>query len=91
MMSMKPSTKLVKFMTPVSGVLALGWGQYGHIVNMYLILENLLLYYHMYLLKTKCMIMMSMKPSTTIVKFMTPGLWVQALGWGHYGHIVKMY
>ena len=26
-----------------------------------------------------------------IVKFMTPGSVVQALGWGQYGHIVKMY
>ena len=91
MMSMKPSTLIVKFMTPGSGVQALGWGQYGHIVKMYEILENLLLYSHIYLLKTKCMIMMSMRPSTKIVKFMTPGSGVQALGWGQYGHIVKMY
>ena len=26
-----------------------------------------------------------------IVKFMTSGSGVQALGWGQYGHIVKMY
>ena len=88
---MKPTTKIVKFVTPVSGVQALGWDQYGHIVNMYYILENLLLYSHIYLLKTKCMIIMSMKPSTKIVKFMTPGSGVQALGWGQYGHIVKCF
>lgn len=29
MMSMKPSTKIVKFMASGSGVQALEWGQYG--------------------------------------------------------------
>lgn len=28
---------------------------------------------------------------TEIVKFMAPGLGVQALSWGQYGHIVKKY
>ena len=70
-------------MTPVSGVLAQGWGQYGHKVKMYYISENLFLYSHIYL-KTKCMIMTSMRPSTTIVKFMTPGSGVQALVWRQY-------
>ena len=39
--------------------------------------------------KTKCMVMMSMKPFTKIVKFMDPG--VQTLGQGKYSHTVKMY
>lgn len=32
-----------------------------------------LLYSHIYVRKTKCMIMMPMKPSTYIVKFISPG------------------
>ena len=41
--------------------------------------------------KTGCKVMISMKPSTKIVKFMAPGSGVQVLGWGQYGHIIKMY
>lgn len=41
--------------------------------------------------KTKCMEIMSMEPSTKIVKFIAPGLVAQTLGWGQYGHVVKMY
>ena len=89
MMSMRPSIKIVKFMTPGSGVQALGWGQYGHKVKK--ILKNLLLYSHTCEQKTEYMVMMSMRASTKIVKFMTPLLGVQALGWGQYGHIVKMF
>ena len=88
-MSMKPSTKIVKFMAPGSGVLARGWGQYDHIVKLYQILENRLLFSHIYLLKTKCLVIKSMNPSTKIVKFITPLSGVQALGWGQDGHIVK--
>lgn len=35
--------------------------------------------------------MMSMKPSTKIMKFMSPGSGVQALVWDKYDHIVKIY
>lgn len=41
--------------------------------------------------KIKCMVMMAMKPYNKIVKFMTPGSGVQAVGLGQYGPIVKMY
>lgn len=43
--------------------------------------------------KTKCMVRISMKPSTKIVKFMAPGSGVPALGWSQCDHIleVKMY
>lgn len=40
--------------------------------------------------KTKCMIIMSLEPSTKIVKFMAPGSGVQTQGRSQYGHIVKM-
>lgn len=42
--------------------------------------------------KTKCLVMISMKPSIKIVNFMTTaGLWAQSLGRGQYGHIAKMF
>lgn len=31
------------------------------------------------------------EPPTKIVKFMDPGSGFQAVGWGHFGLIVKMY
>ena len=46
------------------------------------VLENLLLYYHSSGRKTKYMVMMSMKPSTKIMKLMTLGSGVQVLGRG---------
>lgn len=45
-MSMKASTKIVKFIAPESGFQALGLANYGHIINMYLILVNLDLHMH---------------------------------------------
>lgn len=45
-MSMKASTKIVKFIAPGSGFQALGLAHYGHIINMYLILVNLNLHMH---------------------------------------------
>lgn len=44
-----------------------------------------------YLLKTKLMVMMSMKSSTYIVKLMVSETGVLALGWAKYSHIVKLY
>lgn len=41
--------------------------------------------------KTTCMIVMSMKASTKIVKFIAPGSGFQALGLAHYGQIINMY
>lgn len=84
MMSMRPSTKIVKFMvmTPRSGVQVPGKIQHGHIVKMYLILENLVFYSHktlwkLWFLKT--------------MKLMVPGSGAEAKGRGQYAHIVKMY
>lgn len=37
--------------------------------------------------KSECMVMVSMKPYTKIVKFIAPGSGVQALGLTQYGHI----
>lgn len=41
--------------------------------------------------KTKCMVLMFIKPSIWIVKLMASGSGVQALRRGQYGHMVKMY
>lgn len=40
----KPSTEIVKFIAPVSGVLAQVRGLYDYIVKMYLVLKNPLLF-----------------------------------------------
>ena len=89
---MKPSTKIAKFMTPVSGVqgsrVGAIWSYNQNVLNLRKF-SSLLPY--IYFSKTKCMSMMSMKPSTKIVKCMTSVSGVQALGWGQYGHIVQMY
>lgn len=37
------------------------------------------------------MIMMPIKPTTNIVKYMPHVSGIQALGWGIYGHVEKMY
>lgn len=52
---------------------------------------NLYFYSHMYLRKTKCNVLMSMKPSTLIMKFIVHGSGVLAPGWGQYSHLVAMY
>lgn len=39
--------------------------------------------------KIKCIIMISMKLITKIVKFMAPQSGVQTLGWSQYGYMVK--
>lgn len=84
LMFRKTSTEIMKSMAP-------GWCQNGHIVEMYLIFENLLIYSYMTLRKTKCMVMVSMKPFTKSMKSMAFRCWVQTLRWGQYDHIVKMY
>ena len=45
MMSMRPSTKIVKFMTPGSGVQALGWGQWPNSKNVLNLRKSSLLPY----------------------------------------------
>ena len=44
MMTKEGSTKIVNFMTPGAGVLALGWGHISHIVKIHYFFKNLLLY-----------------------------------------------
>lgn len=87
----KPSTQIVKFMVfgSNSWVQAKGQGHYGHIVKIYKILENGLLYSHVNLRKTKIIDVMSMKPSSKIMKLIAPRSGVQTLGQGLYDHIVK--
>lgn len=57
MMSMKLSNISVKIMAPGSGVQGIGWDQYGHILNLYLIFST-----PFYIIE--CMVMMFMKSST---------------------------
>lgn len=40
---------------------------------------------------TKCIVIMSIKPSFYIKKFMTPGTRAQELEWEEYGYNVKIY
>ena len=44
MMTKEGSTKIVNFMTPGAGVLALGHGHISHIVKIHYFFKNLLLY-----------------------------------------------
>lgn len=60
LMFMKTSTEILKSVTS-------GRSQYNHIVNLYLIFENSLLYFHTCWKNTKCMALMSTKPFTKIV------------------------
>lgn len=54
--------------------------------EMYLILIIKSLYSHTYLIKTKCTVMMSMKP----VKLMVSVSGIQTIGLGQYGHTVDI-
>lgn len=81
-MSIKPSTKTLKFMAPCSGVQILRRGQVGFIVNMHLILENCLLCSQINLRITECMVIMFIKPSTELKNFMNLWSGVKALGRG---------
>lgn len=75
LMSMIPSTKIVKLITPYGGTNMDSEN-----------VRNVLLYCHIYLRISKCM-----KPSTKIVKFMVTWLGPQVLRWSHYGEKVKMF
>lgn len=55
-----------------SWVEALGPGLYGYIVKKHYFLEDLL-FFHIYLKKPKCMVIMSIKLFTLIVKFVVIG------------------
>lgn len=69
----------------------LGRHRWGHICKNCPIFNNLPLYSHTYVEKSRCMIITSMRAYIKIVKFMTPGSGFKALGWGKYDHRVKMY
>lgn len=74
-------------MTPGSGFKSLGWGKYDHRVNMYEVFKKALLLQNWR--KSNCLVMMSMRPSIKIVKFITPrpGSGVRVQGWSLYAHI----
>ena len=91
MMTKEGSIKIVNFMTPGAGVLALGCGHISHIVKMHYFFKNLLLYSGTWFRQTKCIVIMTKEGSTKIVNFMTPGTGVLVLGRGNISHIVKMH
>lgn len=68
----EPSTKIVISMATGSRDLALGKGQYCHIVQCLKIFKNLFFYSYLYLRRTECMVMMSID-NVLIVKIMAPG------------------
>ena len=61
MITKEGSTKIVTFMTLVTGVLALGCGHISHIVEMHFSYKNLLLYSQAYFRQTKYIEMMTKK------------------------------
>ena len=89
-MTKERSIKIVNFMTPGAGVLALRCGHISHIiVKMHYFFKNLLLYSG--IKQTNYKVIMTKERSTKIVNFMT--LWTGdlVLRCGHLSHIVKMY
>lgn len=56
----------------IRGSSVLGRCHYGHFMKMYRILEILLFHSDIHSRKTKCVVMMSVNPSTKFVKQMTP-------------------
>ena len=89
-MTKKGSTKIVNFMTPGAGVLALGRGHISHIMTIHYFFKNLLSS-QAYIRKTKYIVIMTKVGSTKIVNFMTPGSGVLALGRGHISHKMKIH
>lgn len=91
--SIKPLIKILKFIVPGLEVRPRGGAKMAihGIVNMYLNLEkSTSLLPHMWK-KTTRLVMMSMNPSSKLVKFMVLGSGVQALRWALYCHMVKLY
>lgn len=88
-MSIKSFIKIIKCMTPRSAIQALGRVQYDHIVNKYKLVENIFLFPCTFQ-KPRCMVMISIKPSTEIVTITAPWSGVQVFKFGKYGYIVKM-
>lgn len=85
-MSIKPSTKILKFMTAGKGVQALWirWPYSENVLNLRKSFSTSIFI----LDKTKCLVTMSMNSCTEIVKFMVPWSEVQAFD-QEYGHMVK--
>lgn len=81
--------QIVNLVSPGSRIQADGLANMTIYRIFFLTRENLLYYSHIYLIKAKYLIMISIKSFTYIVKFMAPGTEVQALFRGQYDHIVK--
>ena len=83
MMTKERSTKIVNFMTPWAGVIALGCGHISHIVKIHYFFKILLLFSQAQIKQTKYIVIMTKEGSTKIVNFMTPAAGVLALrqGW----------
>ena len=90
-MTKEGSIKIVKFMTPLAGVLLLECGHISPIVKI-----------HYFSQKSSSLlpgidqtnyqtVVMTKEGSTKIVNFMTPRAGVLALGRGHISHILKMH
>lgn len=90
MMSIKPATKYVKFIAPQSGVQTQGEANTAILRSCIIIQETRLLYFNINLRKITCLVIILIKLSTLLVKFMAHWSGVQALGRCHYGYIVKM-
>lgn len=75
--SYRTTRNIVKFMTPGFWIEAQGWGKVGHIEKMLKIRKNILLYFLTSWKQTVCMIMISNRPATNILKFISPGFWVE--------------
>ena len=81
--SIKSSTKIVKFMAPGSGVLVLGQGYIDYVVKVHKFFETPLFFFWSLDKLTKCIVELKMTASSKIVNLMTPGSGVLVLGRGH--------
>ena len=86
MITKEGSTKIVTFMTLVTGVLVLGCGHISYIVNMHYFFKSLLLYSQALIRQTIYIVLMTKEGCTKIVNFMTPGAGVLMFGHGHISH-----
>ena len=86
MMTKEGSIKIVNFMTPGAGVLALGCGYISHIVKMHYFFKDFLLYSQAQTRQIMYIVLVTNEGSTKIVNFMTPGTGVLMLGCGHISH-----
>ena len=91
MIKKEESTKILNFMTPGAGVLALGHGPYRHLAQPTFCSIYILVDAQALIRQTMYIVMITKEGSTKIVNFMTPGAGVLVLGCGHISHIVKMH